>query len=256
MRVNILPVVEYPEEIFPLVEIDYSKELYENFKEYAYRLGNKIYIFGKGIRNFNPSQFSKLNGRNEEEKRAFSLLLRRLILYSIAETIEISNFLIVGNTKNTSKLMIQKKNPSLEVDRVRIYERLELQTIHWQDKNFGVIVNYKTVNEWTPEFKQQIGEEPCSYHNIRKRLSPQDANQLLKIQIPKLRRERERGRWRGDALKQKFEKTMELFKESVKWGSGIRIKEFELPTNGKIKISDEFVEVVPLGSENEYEILF
>jgi len=247
-KVNILPLVDYPQKLAPIIVADYTEFPFENLKEFAYRIGNNLYIFGRQIKNYNPSNYKEISFATNQA--IFSLLLRRLILYSIAETIEQHYFCIPNNVKNTSKLIIQRKEPSLEINSVQVYERLELQTIHWQDKNFGIIINYKSVNEWAPTFRQKVGNKPCSYQNIRKYLPLMEASELLRDKIPALRRERAYRAWRGDALKQKFERTLQLFKKSINWPEGENIVDIRLPTEQTVKISDEFVDIIPLGENH------
>lgn len=247
-KINIFPVVNYPNELSPIMITDYNDSAFNRYKDYAYRIGNKLYLFGKIIEKLELTKGKVIfQIENEDERRNFSLLLRRLILYGIAENIDKSMFSIPNNIKNTSRLIIQKIKPSIETEYVLVYERLEFQSIHWQEVNFGIVVNYRTINEWHPTFKDEVGDSPCSYQNIRKYLPEKSANELLLIKIPELRLERYQRKWRGDALKQKFMKIRTLFKEALKWERTKNTKEIILPTGQSIEISDEFIDIIPLG---------
>jgi hypothetical protein len=247
-KINIFPVINYPNELYPIVITNYNDSIFNKYKDYAYRIGNKLYLFGEIIEKLRLAKGKVIfQTENEDERKVFSLLLRRLTLYGIVENINKSMFFIPNNVKNTSRLIIQKIKPSIETEHVLVYERLELQSIHWQEVNFGIIVNYRTINEWHPIFKDKVGDNPCSYQNIRKYVPEESANELLFIKIPELRSERYQRKWRGDALKQKFMKIRTLFKEALKWEETKNIEEIILPTGQSVKISDEFINVILLG---------
>lgn len=244
-KVNVLPISSYPKELKPIVQVEYEHNLYKKYKNNCYRLGNTLYIFGNRVNQFDQSKITSIKSSNTKEAATFSSLLRRLVLNSLAATVD-SNKFEITNRFIGSRVFVRKKEPSIKTDKVNVYEQLVLQSIHWKDTNYGIIATYKTRNQWSSDFREEINEnDPPSYKNIWKYLSRDEAKSLIRKKIPKLRKEKESGKWRGDALKQRFEKVKKLISYSLDWHEGKKC--VELPTQGSFKLAPEFIDVVPLG---------
>lgn len=238
---NVFPVVKYPEEI-EVVSLEYSDENYEKYKNFCYRIGDKLYIYGNGLNG--SKKISLVQGNRE-----FSLLLRHLILEAIKETYNKEKYRIEDKRK---RLTIIRKEPSIRTDYVEVFEGIEIQTIHWQDLNFGLIVDYLTRNSFTEKFKTEKLSENASlpapsYSNFYKYLGYKEAKDIM-TKIGNLRGEKVKGRMRSDALEQRMTKIKEFLMDCLDWEEGPQ-KKLSLPTGEGIVVSNKNVKVILLSGK-------
>jgi len=242
-QLNILRILDdYPKTIGPIAEVKYEANTYQKFRESAYRISDTLYVYGDPARNLSPTVQRTIQRQSEE--KTYSLLLRHLILCGISNATQRDEF---DCDRERSRLVIRAREPSIRTDHVSVYETLELQTLHWQDVNFGVVIDYRTRNRWSPQFEAKAMNAPCSYQNIRSLLPQDSANELLLDRLPELRGERYKGRWRSDALKQRFNNIDRLLRTCMGWNESERVKTIDLPTGQQIRLSKEFSEVIMLG---------
>lgn len=232
---NVFPITRYPKEI-ALKILEYSEDNYQKYNGFCYRVGNNLYVYG------DSENTQKVLTTDAAE---FSLVLQHLILKAFQNSYNKENYRIEEKAK---RLTIIRNKPSIKTDYVDVFEGIEIQTLHWQDINFGIVVDYFTRNSFTEKFvkeKLRIAVLPYpSYSNFYKYLGEVEAKNIMN-KISDLRKERADGRTRFDALKQKMLKIKELLRDCLDWDEGEE-KEFSFPTSNTITISIKNVEVVLL----------
>ncbi len=205
-------------------------------------MGNKLYVYTEGK---NTQEVLTI------ETYEFPLVLQHLILKALQKACNKENYYIEEKAK---RLTIIRNEPSIKTDYVNVFEGIEIQSIHWQDINFGIVVDYLTKNNFTEKFaKEKVGLSSSlpfpSYHNFYKYLGEEEAKNIM-TKIADLRRERAWGRMRSDALKQKILKIKELLKDCLDWKDA-QEKELPLPTGTAIAVSTKNIEVILLSTKGD-----
>lgn len=241
IHLNIFPIMKYPEEI-EVVSLEYSDDNYEKYEDFCYRIGDKLYVYGNELDEGQKVSLTK--GVME-----FSLVLQHLILEAVKNSHNDEKYRIEDRRK---RLTIIRKKPSIKTDYVEIFEGIEIQTIHWQDINFALIVDYLTRNNFTERFKTEKLSENASlpapsYSNFYKYLGNKEANDIMS-KIGDLRGEKVKGRMRSDALEQRMSKIREFLMDCLDWSKGAE-KELPLSTEKSIVVSSKNVEVVLLSGK-------
>jgi len=244
--VNAFPIVKYPDGIQTLAT-SYSESAYKQYKNFSYRIGNNLYIYDSEVRTGEKVMLTK-------SSMEFSLLFQHLVLRAIKDACSEEKYKIEEWGR---RLTIIRKKPIIKTDYVEIFEGIEIQTIHWQDINFAIVVDYLTRNNFTERFKTEKLSENASlpapsYSNFYKYLGYKEAKNIMN-KIGELREEKVKGRMRFDALKRRMSKIKEFLMDCLDWREEVE-KEISLPTGESIRISNKNVEVVLLsGKESAYE---
>ena len=245
--INVFPIIKVPNEI-QMLRVFYSESIYKQYKNSSYRIGNNLYIYNAKAKKGEKIIFKK--GLKE-----FSLIFQHLVLKSLKNNICSKDKYEIKEWGR--RLSIIRKEPSIKTDYVEISEGIAIQTIHWQDVNFAIIVDYLTRNNFTEKFKTEKLDKNTSlpapsYSNFYKYLSYDEAKDIM-IKIGELRGEKVRGRMRSDALEQRMFKIKEYLMDFLNWREG-EVYSLPLPTGEKIAISSKNVEIILLSSkENAYE---
>jgi len=239
--------VKYPEEI-KVGLLEYSSDNYNKYVEVCYRIGNNLYVYREETNKVKEILLQK--GTVE-----FSLILQHLILKAFKNSYNEKGYRIEDTTK---RLNIIRKEPSIKTEYVEVFEKVEIQTLHWQDVNFGVIVDYSTRNNFTERFASEKLNRNAflphpSYSNFYKYLGYEEAKNIM-AKIADLRGEKAFGKMRSDALNQRMLKIKEFLKDCLGWNEANQEKELSIPTGKTIIVSTKNVEVVLLsGKEEAYE---
>lgn len=238
---NVFPITKYPKEI-ALEILEYSEDNYQRYSGFCCRMGNKLYLYREGR---NTQEVLTI------ETREFPLVLQHLILKAFQNSHNNKNYHIEENAK---RLTIIRTEPSIKTDYVDVFEGIEIQTLHWQDINFGIVVDYLTKNKFTEKFaKEKVGLSSSlpfpSYSNFYKYLGEEEAKNIM-TKIADLRKERAWGKMRSDALNQRMLKIKELLKDCLDWGDA-QEKELPLPTGTTITVSIKNIEVILLSAKGD-----
>jgi|YelNatPaOPRAMG01_1025707.scaffolds.fasta_scaffold27135_2 hypothetical protein len=244
--INAFPIVKYPDKI-QILRVAYSEDTYKICKNFSYRIGSSLYIYDSkaGI----EEKFILTKNSTE-----FSLLFQHLVLRSIKDACSEKKY---KTGEWDRRLTIIRNEPSTKTDYVEIYEGIEIQTIHWQDISFAIVVDYLTRNDFTEKFRAEklSGNDSLpvpSYSNFYKYLGSEEAKNIM-TKIGDLRGEKIKGRMRSDALKQRMSKIKEFLMDCLDWKEETE-KELLLPIRESILVSSKNVEVVLLsGNERAYE---
>jgi len=240
---NIFPIVRYPEEIEAII-LEYSDDNYKKYKDFCYRIGDKLYTYGDKLDD--GQKISLTKGTME-----FSLILRHLILKGVKDSFNNKKYRIEDRKK---RLAIIREEPSIKTRYVEIFEKIEIQTIHWQDLNFGIVVDYLTQNNFTERFKtEKLNEnDPLpspSYSNFYNYLDYDEARNIMD-KIGELKGEKVGGRMRSDALKERMSKIKEFLMDCLDW-RGEEEKMFSLPSGESIIVSKKNVEILLLSCKED-----
>lgn len=238
---NVFPITKYPKKI-ALEILGYSEDNYQKYSGFCYRIGNNLYVYR------NSENTQKVLTTDVAE---FSLVLQHLILKAFQNSYNKKNYRIEEKAK---RLTIIRNKPSIETDYVDVFEGIEIQTLHWQDINFGIVVDYLTKNNFTEKFaEEKVGFSSSlpfpSYYNFYKYLGEKEAKNIM-TKIADLRRERALGRARSDALNQRMLKIKELLKDCLDW-EDTQEKELPLPTGTAIAVSTKNIEVILLSTKGD-----
>ena len=244
--INAFPVVKYPDEIQTLM-VSYSENTYEQYKNSSYRIVSNLYIYDSKARTGEKVILTK-------SSMEFSLFFQHLVLRAIKDACSEDKYKIEEWGR---RLTIISKDPSIKTNHIEIFEGIEIQTIHWQDINFAIVVDYLTRNNYTDRFKieklsENISLPAPSYSNFYKYLGYEEAKDIM-TKIGDLRGEKVKGRMRSDALVQRMSKIKEFLMDCLNWKEGAE-KELFLPTGKSIVLTSKNVEVVLLSDkESAYE---
>lgn len=239
--VNAFPIIKYPDGI-RILRIPYSEDTYEQYKDSSYRIASNLYIFDSEARIGEKVILTK-------SSMEFSLVFQHLVLMAIKDACNKEKYKIEERGR---RLTIIHEEPSIKTDHVEIFEGIEIQTIHWQDINFAIIVDYLTRNNFTERFKnEKLNKNDSlpapSYSNFYKYLRYSEAKDIM-TKIGDLRGEKVRGRMRSDALKQRMSEIKEFLMNCLDWRQGVE-KELFLSTGESIVVLNKNVKVVLLSSE-------
>lgn len=236
---NVFPIARYPNEIEVGI-LEYSDDNYQKYGGSCYRIGDNLYVYG--------DRENKIQKVLTKETGGFSLVLQHLILKAFQNSYNKENY---RTEEGRKRLTIIRREPNIKTEYVEIFEGIEIQTLHWQDINFGIVVDYLTKNSFTEKFtteKLKASSLPFpSYSNFYKYLGQEEAKNIM-TKIADLRRERALGRMRSDALEQRMLKIKELLRDCLDWKDA-QEKELPLPTGNTITVSIKNTEVILLSGK-------
>lgn len=229
---NIYPVLEYPEEI-KVIKEDYVPEEPYTPSPWKLRDGNFIYFFGKGLGESSGSSDKLTYG-----KPIFGKIIKRYLLASLSENIkELWRIEYFGSNLIISKDVDEDYQHN---DTFNLRYFLLLQTHHWQEKYFGLIVNLKI------KIIEKENNSYISYEKIGQKYSWETKRSVWR-EVQRLHGTHfQNGGVRGDGLKKKFEIMRNLFKDAFGVKRDILVVSTE---DGEFKMKINPLEVVEVESE-------
>ncbi len=222
LYINIYPIADYPRKI-GVSKTVYDKSYYPD--KWRKRIGNTVYYYGKGVND----RFEEI----EVDNPLFGMIFRKYILDLLSENVAGSWHL--KELKSILRIIKEISERYAYYDKIKLQYELIVDVHHWENTNFGLIVDLK-INVFDRETNGRISYQEIGYkygENVRKSVwkSVQAFHRHLT----------QDGRKYATAMRDKFNLLTALLKDA--FGSSDEDKSFETP-DGVIKLIFRPLEVV------------
>lgn len=228
LHINIYPVVEYPNKI-KVSKIPYYKN-YSSGK-WRKRIGDFIFYYGESVK----SDFEKINVNNP----LFGRIFRKYILDLLSESISAPWRL--KELKSTLRIVKEISQDYGYSDIIKLQYELTIGVHHWQDTNFGLIVDLK-INVLDRE-----SQEYLSYLSIKEKYG-EDVRRSIWRSVQAFHKHLILdGKKYATAMRDKFNLITDLLKESFGLSGHERIFD---TSDEKIKIAFKPLEIVKVSNDD------
>jgi len=228
LHVNIYPVSEYPR------KVKFSKSPYDKSfspDKWRKRIGNSVYYYGKDIKD----NYEELDVNNP----LFGMIFRKYLLDLLSENIEPPWQL--KELRSTLRIVKEITETYEHSDKIKLEYELIINVHHWQNMNFGLIVDLK-INIFDQKTNQR-----ASYPEIKDKYG-EDVRKSIWYSVQAFHKHlTSEGKKYATAMRDKFNLITELLKEAFESSKGEKVFE---TSDGKIKVVFKPLEVIEVASDD------
>jgi len=228
LYINIYPVIEYPR------KLKVSKSLYnESFSpgKWRKRIGDSVYYYGENINNHSEEL--------DVDNFLFAVIFRKYLLDLLSENV--SPPWQLKELKSTLRIVNEITENYEHSNKIKLEYELIISIHHWQDTNFGLIVDLK-INIIDIETNRRI-----SYPEIKDRYGENVRRSIWRSVQAFHRHLTPEGKKYATAMRDKFNLITNLLKEAFDPSDDEKL--FRTP-DGDVKVIFKPLEIVEVANDD------